>query len=115
MTSNPVPTRVDFPARDGVQIVAYRWDSADAPRGIVQLTHGMGEHALRYGELAAALCASGLVVYAQDHRGHGATATSEGALGQLGSHGWAELVNDVDLLVSLARGEHPALPLVLLG
>jgi alpha-beta hydrolase superfamily lysophospholipase len=108
-------TRFTYPAQDGVEIVGYRWDPAGTPRGAVQLTHGMGEHVRRYGALARALTGAGLVVYGQDHRGHGATARSEEELGQLGPDGWTELVDDVDLLVSLIREEQPGLPLVLLG
>jgi alpha-beta hydrolase superfamily lysophospholipase len=108
-------TRFTYPAQDGVDIVGYRWDPAGMPRGAVQLTHGMGEHVRRYGALARALTDRGLVVYGQDHRGHGATAQSEEKLGQLGPDGWTQLVDDVDLLVSLIRDEQPGLPLVLLG
>jgi alpha-beta hydrolase superfamily lysophospholipase len=108
-------TRFTYPAQDGVDIVGYRWDPAGMPRGAVQLTHGMGEHVRRYGALARALTDRGLVVYGQDHRGHGATTRSEEELGQLGPDGWTQLVDDVDLLVSLIRDEQPGLPLVLLG
>jgi hypothetical protein len=34
-----------FPSTDGTQIAAYRWDPAGLPKGAVQITHGMGEHA----------------------------------------------------------------------
>jgi alpha-beta hydrolase superfamily lysophospholipase len=108
-------TRFTYPAQDGVDIVGYRWDPAGMRRGAVQLTHGMGEHVRRYGALARALTDRGLVVYGQDHRGHGATTRSEEELGQLGLDGWTQLVDDVDLLVSLIRDEQPGLPLVLLG
>ena len=115
MTSTPLPHRFTYAARDGLAITAYRWDVAGPVRGVVQLTHGMGEHLLRYGELAAALTRQGFAVYGQDHRGHGATAAAESALGQLGAQGWGELVNDIDLLVSRIHGEKPGRPLVLLG
>jgi alpha-beta hydrolase superfamily lysophospholipase len=68
----------------------------------VQLAHGMGEHG------------SGYVVYAQDHRGHGATA-DPAALGDLGEGSWPALVADIGLLSARIKGEHPGLPLVLLG
>jgi alpha-beta hydrolase superfamily lysophospholipase len=115
MTTHAPSSQFSYPARDGLAIKAYRWDPAGPPRGAVQLTHGMGEHVLRYGELAAALTAAGFVVYGQDHRGHGATAVSRESQGQLGPTGWGELVNDVDLLVSRVRSEQPGLPVVLLG
>ena len=96
-------------------MAAYRWDPDGAPRAIVQITHGIGEHALRYADLAQALTARGMVVYAQDHHGHGATARSADELGQIGEQGWTELVHDIDRLRARARQEHPAVPLVLLG
>lgn len=108
-------THFTYQARDGVEIVGYRWDPAGQPRGAVQLTHGMGEHVQRYDALARALTGRGLVVYGQDHRGHGATARSEEDLGQLGPDGWTQLVDDVDLLVSRIHDEQPRLRLALLG
>jgi len=109
------PTRFTYPAKDGTEIVGYRWDPAGQPRGAVQLTHGMGEHMQRYDALARALTGHGLVVYGQDHRGHGATARHADELGQLGPDGWSQLVGDIDLLVSRIRDEQPGLPLVLLA
>jgi alpha-beta hydrolase superfamily lysophospholipase len=107
--------RFTYPAEDGLEIVGYRWDPAGQPRGAVQLTHGMGEHVQRYSALAGTLTDGGLVVYGQDHRGHGATARSADELGQLGPDGWTQLVEDIDLLVSRIYDEQPGLPLVLLA
>jgi alpha-beta hydrolase superfamily lysophospholipase len=105
-----------FASSGGLEVTAYRWDPADPPVGIVQLTHGMGEHMQRYGDLAAALTAQGLVVYGQDHRGHGATALSADALGELGDNGWSELVADIGRLTDHIRAEQgDQLPLVLIG
>ena len=109
------PTRVDFPSAGGGTIAAYRWDPDGEPRAAVQLTHGMGEHALRYADLAHALNAQGYVVYAQDHRGHGRTAGSVETLGQVGAQGWVEIVNDIERLRLRVREEHPTVPLVLIG
>jgi alpha-beta hydrolase superfamily lysophospholipase len=120
----PVPSsRFSYVSGDGQQIAAYRWDPAGSPVAAMQLTHGMGEHALRYEQLARALNRKGLAVYAQDHRGHGATARPEAlgatarpeALGDLGAGGWPGLVEDIGLLAGVIRGEHPGLPLMLLG
>ena len=108
-------TRADFESSGGTTIAAYRWAPETAPKAVVQLTHGMGEHALRYADLAAHLNDHGYVVYAQDHRGHGQTAPSEEELGRIGADGWTELVEDIDRLRLRARAEHPDLPLVLLG
>jgi len=103
-----------YTSADGMQIAAYQWDPDGPPRAAVQLTHGMGEHARRYEHVARALNDAGFVVYAQDHRGHGASADPD-ALGDLGKGGWAGLVGDIGLLSTHIRAEHPGLPLILLG
>ena len=113
--STSEPTRVDFESSGGLKVAAYRWDPTGEPRAVVQLTHGMGEHAMRYARLAAALTEQGFAVYAQDHRGHGRTARSDDELGKLGENGWLELVEDIDRLRQVVRGEHPSVPLVLIG
>jgi alpha-beta hydrolase superfamily lysophospholipase len=107
------PEHFTYSSRDGATISAYRWVPEGPPRGVVQLTHGMGEHVLRYAPLARALNQAGFVVAGQDHRGHGTT--SPETLGEIGADGWTELVNDVHLLTERLRTDHPGLPLVLLG
>jgi alpha-beta hydrolase superfamily lysophospholipase len=54
-------------------------------------------------------------VYANDHRGHGATAGSADHHGDLGPGGWSGLVSDLGELGAIARREHPGVPLVLVG
>lgn len=114
-STNPDVT-FNYNGADGTTIVAYRWNAVGTARAVVQLAHGMGEHALRYNAFARILNNKGYVVYAQDHRGHGATAKSSSKeLGQLGSSGWTMLVKDIHLLVKLVRAENHSIPLVLLG
>jgi alpha-beta hydrolase superfamily lysophospholipase len=108
-------TRVDFESVGGLTVAAFRWDPSGEPRAIVQLTHGMGEHAQRYAHLARALTAQRYVVYAQDHRGHGETSPADAELGRIGTDGWDELVADIGRMSATARAEHPGLPLVLVG
>lgn len=108
-------TDFTFPSSDGVVVAAHRWDPDGAPRGIVQLTHGMGEHVRRYEPLASFLTKHGFAVIGQDHRGHGATASSADDHGHLGAAGWRGLVEDIGRLSATARNAHPGLPLVLLG
>jgi alpha-beta hydrolase superfamily lysophospholipase len=100
-------------AEDGAQITAYRWDPPGQARAVVQVTHGMGEHAQRYDHVARALNDAGYVVYAQDHRGHGASVITEP--GNLGDGGWPALVDDIGGLGARIRDEQPGLPLVLFG
>jgi len=108
-------TMIAFTAPDGEEIVVYRWEGVEPPKAIVQIAHGMGEHAGRYRRVAADLAAHGYVVYANDHRGHGRTAGAPERYGQLGAAGWRGLVDDMATLTATARKEHPGLPLVLIG
>ncbi len=111
-------SREDFSfasSSDGLRVAYYRWRSAAAPAAIVQIAHGLGEHALRYARLAAALNAAGFAVYANDHRGHGRTATGPDALGDFGEAGWDAVVQDALQLTHLAQAAEGGLPVVLLG
>ncbi|GAA4883796.1 alpha/beta hydrolase [Kitasatospora terrestris] len=101
--------------RDGTPVTVHRWTPAGRPRGVVQLSHGVGEHARRYDHLARTLAGAGWAVQGQDHRGHGLTAAHSEAFGRIGAQGWAGLVDDLDLLVERAHRDLPGLPVVLLG
>lgn len=105
-----------FTGAEGASIAGFRWaDEATTPRAVLQVAHGMGEHARRYQAPLAPLIASGWVVYADDHRGHGLTAPGADALGDFGPEGAELIVEDLHELTSLARAEHPDLPIILLG
>ncbi|MEZ5213765.1 MAG: alpha/beta hydrolase [Microbacterium sp.] len=67
------PTERTYTDAHGVEIVFDHYPAAGDPRAVVQLLHGIGEHARRYGNLIDALTADGYIVYADDHRGHGRT------------------------------------------
>jgi alpha-beta hydrolase superfamily lysophospholipase len=106
--------RFVFEGAGGVAITAYRWSTAVPTRAVIQVAHGLGEHALRYpGPLYEVICA-GYVVYANDHRGHGASADANryGSFGQLGFPG---LVEDMNRLSRIARDEMQGYPLIMLG
>lgn len=102
-------------ARDGVSIAASRWSAAGAERAVLVVSHGMGEHSLRYREVLRPLQTAGYIVYAHDHRGHGATAQGSHALGDYGPRGFAAVVEDLASMTQAARVEYPDLPVLLLG
>ena len=56
------------------ELVGYAWDNVENPIGVVQIIHGMQEHALRYNHFARFLNSQGFIVFASDLRGHGQTA-----------------------------------------
>lgn len=98
---------------DDLEIATYAWTEAESPRGVVQVAHGLAEHAQRYGRFARALNEAGYLVFATDHRGHGRTIT--GAPGDFGEVGFPALAADVAAYGGSLGREHPDLPLFLLG
>ncbi|MCW4385870.1 alpha/beta hydrolase [Salinibacterium sp. SYSU T00001] len=103
----------------GVTIRYYEW-KVGAPRGIVQISHGLGEHAGRYEHVAQAFVAAGYTVYADDHRGHGQTGLGQWGgdlerLGRLGPGGLRGTVDAVRQFTRIIRDEHPGTPLAILG
>ena len=108
-----------FTDAHGVVVHYYVW-APGKPKAVVQLAHGVGEHALRYELLAQALVAAGYAVYADDHRGHGQTGVEywKGDLSQIGKLGVGGLratqQNLLDL-TRIAQEENPGLPFVMLG
>lgn len=109
----------EFTDAHGIAIVYDVHPAAGEPRGVVQLLHGVGEHAGRYGSLIAALTGAGFIVYADDHRGHGRTGIRQhegpAKLGRLGKGGIRATEEAVWQLTGIIRAENPDLPLVLLG
>jgi len=104
-----------FTSSDGLEVAYFRWRAPGRAAGIVQIAHGMGEHSLRYAQVAAFLNDAGFHVYTNDHRGHGRSATGKDALGDFGAAGWNGLVADMVTLTKLARTREGALPVILLG
>jgi alpha-beta hydrolase superfamily lysophospholipase len=103
-------------AADGAALYVRRWQPATAPRGVIQIVHGLAEHSGRYARLAAALTGARYAVYASDHRGHGRTAQSPEERGFFAaSDGWAKCVGDLWSVNRRIAVEHPDRPVVLLG
>lgn len=103
----------------GVTIHFSEW-KVGAPRGVIQISHGLGDHALRYEKLAQELVAAGYTVYADDHRGHGRTGVEQwggdlGKLGKLGPGGLRATVAGVRHLTRLIREENADVPLAIIG
>jgi alpha-beta hydrolase superfamily lysophospholipase len=98
---------------DGTPVATSAWtDVAGAPRGAVQIAHGLAEHAARYDRFATALNAAGFHAFATDHRGHGRT--GQHRLGDFGAPGFEGLIADVvEFGGAIARD--PGLPVFLLG
>ncbi len=102
---------LNWKTHDNIEIFAQVWEPpVVAPRAIVCLVHGLGEHSSRYAHVAEAFGKEGFVLFAFDQRGHG---KSGGARGHFSSAD--DFMNDIDLLLEQARAQYPGLPLILYG
>jgi len=123
----------EFLDDDGIRVVYYEWPVVE-PKAAVQIVHGLGEHASRYGWLAERLNRAGYAVYGNDHRGHGRTGigqaggdpapsappagergSADARLGRLGPGGLRAVERGVTMLSGIVRRREPGVPLVLLG
>lgn len=100
-------------AADGKAISLKVWDEVRAPRGVLQIVHGMAEHVSRYDDFATYLNANGWIVAGDDHRAHGDT--DPAALGLAGEGDLFEkTVADCKQITALLRDRYK-LPVVVLG
>ena len=90
-----------YPSSDNIHTVhAREWVPEGAPRGVVQLVHGVAEYAGRYDHFARYLADHGFVVCGEDHLGHGLTAG--GKFGYFGpKNGWDLVARDIRRLRDL--------------
>jgi alpha-beta hydrolase superfamily lysophospholipase len=115
-----LPIKRSFKDDFGVEIMFYEWPVAN-PKAVIQIAHGLGEHARRYDAMAEELNRAGFSVYADDHRGHGQTGLKQleskqiKRLGNLGPGGMLATYKQVEDFSKLIKSENPNRPLVLLG
>ncbi len=107
---------LDLKAADGKRIAAYLWSPEKGAKAVVQIVHGMAEHAKRYAPLAEVLTGAGYAVIAHDQRGHGRTMEGPGEQGHFADRdGWARVLGDVELVRRRAADAFPGVPMCLLG
>jgi alpha-beta hydrolase superfamily lysophospholipase len=100
---------------DGLLIATHRWSPSGIPVAAVQIAHGVAEHSLRYERLAVALTDAGYLVYANDHRGHGASIGGDVALGSFGQAGWPALIADAVAFSESIHADNPELEVFLVA
>ncbi|MEM7464067.1 MAG: alpha/beta hydrolase [Pseudomonadota bacterium] len=86
------------------------------PKAVIQINHGMSEHAGRYQEFAQYLAKRGYTAIAQDHRGHGETTAPDAPTGSFGGNdGGAKLLQDIDAVNRHITELYPDIPIVCFG
>ena len=101
---------------DNETISYYKWPSNISIKGIVQISHGVGEHAGRYQPIAKILQDKGYEVYANDHRVHGKSVKNEDYLGYYdGDDYFSDAINDMSQLTEIIKKEHYNKKIILFG
>ena len=100
-----------FKTRDGIDIFYQVWKPEGTPKGIVQIVHGLAEHAGRYINVVNKLVPEGYIIYGDDHQGHGRSGGLRGYVKSVD-----EYVQDQREFTKLIREkEGKELPLFILG
>lgn len=105
-------TRNEFYANDGKRISYLKWDNVENPVGVIQVSHGMVEHAGRYDLFAREMNKKGFIVVADDHRAHGVT--DKDHLGYSEGDIWEKTLEDINKLFEIVRAEY-RMPVILVG
>ena len=88
----------------------YRHWTSDAPKSVVLLLHGFGEHSGYFHRFAAELTRAASDVWAPDHVGHGLSGQHDGLFESV-----EQLASNAELLLRDIDSEHPDLPLFIVG
>lgn len=92
---------------------------AATARAIVQINHGLAEHAARYAPFAEHLASQGIAVFAHDHRGHGATTAPDAPQGVFAKapagKAYEKVLTDVLAVNRHAREQYPDIPVITFG
>ena len=99
-----------FTGAEGLGIVWRSWRGDGPPRAVVVLVHGAAEHCGRYGYVIERIVPAGFPLFSMDLRGHGRSQGDRMVIDRM-----ANVVADIDQLITRARQEVPGVPLILLG
>ncbi len=98
------------------QIHAMRCEPDSAPRGVVQIAHGVADHIRRYSDFMRFLAENGFVAVGNDHLGHGESFHGMEEMGFFADeNGWDHVVADLDKLREQTRQRYPDLPYIFFG
>ena len=94
---------------DGYRLPLRHWGDTEQPGVLVLALHGFNDYGNAFADLGPFLATRGVLTYAYDQRGFGATA-------QRGRWGGEErMIADLTTLSELLRERHPGIPFFLLG
>ena len=112
----PFSEQRSVPSPTGAELNVYIRRPEGPACAVVQVNHGLAEHAARYERFADFLAARGLATCAHDHRGHGRTKAPDAPLGSFGKEPAAgKVVADVAAVHDMIAQDHPGVPVVVFG
>ena len=94
-----------FEGVEGVRIFTREWQPAGRPRGVVVISHGLNAHSGLYDWTARQFTASGLSVYALDHRGRGRSGGERFFVRK-----FADWTSDLRTFIDIVKARQPGLP-----
>lgn len=100
----------EFTGARTVPIYYQYWEPESAPKALLLVVHGAGEHSARYQALAAYFTAHGYVVAALDHPGHGRSGGRYGHIDRFGDFGAT-----LEIFQRRLETDFPGLPRILVG
>ncbi len=105
-----------YTSSDGQTKVYASFWIPDKPKMLLQIAHGMVEHIGRYEDFAKFLNDYGIIVFGNDHLGHGNTASNEEDFGYFSDkNGDKNIIEDMYLLTKIAKEKYTELPFAFLG
>ena len=99
-----------FQGAHGHAVYFQYWTPDSAPRAVILLVHGAGEHSGRYAYFASRCCDAGLAVAALDHIGHGKSDGHYGHMERFDDH-----LETLERFQQQVADAFPELPQVLVG
>jgi len=100
----------EWKSKDGLTMYAQSWEPEEAPKAVVCLVHGLGEHSGRYTHVGEAFANAGFALLAFDLRGHG---KSGGQRGHFPS--FEAVMDDIHQFIKMGNEKFPGLPTFLYG
>ena len=105
-----------FISADGkTNIYYYIFKPNGSPRAVVQITHGMMDHILRYNDLIKRLNDEGVVVCGCDDLGHGETGNNSRYGFFAKRNGPKYILEDLHTMTKIIKKEYSELPFFLIG
>jgi len=111
-------TEYKIKTSDNKEVHVYEWilENEENIKAVVQIAHGMAEHAARYENFALFLNKNGYAVFANDHKGHGKTAGTLENLGYFADKdGFQQVVQDMRTVTDKIVERFPGKPIFLMG